>query len=172
MRRKISFMLMAGVAVAAPCFAGLFDDGYFWQLIAQGVTVIKNTGTLVSLEQEAQQNISRAAAFVRNPSGWSGAITRSQGVLDDHSNGNDQVALSRLNLALKASREVYGHIDMEQPTTQNMATLSILLNNQASLKNEADKLSEELETRGRYLDKMKLDGDWGCVSCTLGAHQQ
>jgi hypothetical protein len=164
MKKKISFILL-GVAVTTPCFAGLFDDGYFIQLIAQGVQVIRNGKQVIDEAQKAKAHFEQVAAFAKNPGGWRNILTRGEAALDQISNGSDNVALQRINDSIRASQRVYTEISNQPPTLANMAALSSLSLQQVEAKNQADQLAESL----RIDEQIRIGRQhesWGCISCT------
>jgi hypothetical protein len=141
-KKKFSLMLVGVALVATPCFAGLFDDVYFAQLIQQGVQMIRNG-------EQAVANIKGAAQFIAHPAGWRQAIDTATVALDQVSTGSDSVALQRLNRALGASQQVYRQISNEPPTLANIAALSSLSLQQVEAKNQADQLAAQLQSEQR-----------------------
>jgi hypothetical protein len=139
MKKKISFILIGSVILATPCFALFGEDiAYLIQLINQGRQAVQ-------VAREAKANMEQAAAFVRNPGSWRNVLYRAQSTLDQVSTGSDNVALQRINEALKASQEVYTAISNEIPTTANMAALSALSLQQVEMKQKADELNTHLQ---------------------------
>jgi hypothetical protein len=128
------------------------------RLIYQGVVTAKN-------------EITQAANYVRHPQNWRTYLdtaSRITGV----SNGTDWAELQRINGMLKATREAMDQFSYTQLSAGDMARMNQLGIQMMDLQQRADALNASLESIGTYRSKVQSSGDWGCVSCSVGAHQQ
>jgi hypothetical protein len=164
-KRKISFILIGSVFLATPCFALFGEDlAALAQLISQGIQ-------MVALANKAKSNFEQAAAFIKNPGGWKNILARGGVLLDQASNGSDNVALQRINESIRASQRVYAEVSSQPPSLANMAALSALSLQQVEAKNQADQLAESLQINDE-LRIARQHESWGCISCTMQRRKQ
>jgi hypothetical protein len=113
----------------------------------------------------------QAANYVRHPQTWTSYLDTAVRVTGA-SNGSDLAELQRINSMLRATREAYAQFSYAQLSAGDMARMNQLGIQVMDLQQRSDALNASLESIGSYQDKVQRDGDWGCVSCSLGAHQQ
>lgn len=134
MKRKLVF----GLALfSVPAFCGLipglpdivFDPSTYGQVIADVKAVLK----VYEQEQQVEQNVRMAAAFVRSPGAWKQIVVNAAqatgSALGKPSTGSDLAAIAQLaegrRTALEAMRQIASD-PRYQPTAENTAQVSLL----------------------------------------------
>jgi conjugal transfer/entry exclusion protein len=173
-KSKVLGVVVVGLLVAQQAKPDIFgmDIGVLVAILGQVQQEVAEARQIYAGIQQTKSQIEQMGAFVKSPGAWRRALDGAQVALSQVSNGTDNETLKEINEAIRASQQVYKTISYEIPTTSNMVALSELSLQQAQLKREADQLNASLQSIGQYQDKVKQSGDWGCVSCSIGAHQQ
>ncbi|MFL6465956.1 MAG: hypothetical protein ACJ73N_16295 [Bryobacteraceae bacterium] len=154
MKRKASFILVAvlsaGLLVPVKAKADLFgaDLAFLSQLVAQGISMIKQAADLYATEQKAQHNIEQAAHFIAHPS-WSGVLQRGQDALETYSDTSDAGKLARLRRQIQIGREAIQEANGQPLTLDAAANVSRLSLEVAGAKEQASALEAQMKSDQR-----------------------
>lgn len=161
-----------GLAVipARAQFGGL-DTAVLYSILGQIQQEVAQARLIYQGVMNTKNEVQQAANYVRHPQNWTAYMDTAVRVAGT-SNGADAAELQRINAVLKATREAYGQFSYVQLSAGDMARMNQLGMQMIDLQQRSDSLNASLQSIGAYQDKVRADGDWGCVSCSIGAHQQ
>jgi len=157
--------VFAVLLIATPAKADLFgaDIAFLSQLVQQGIQAARQA-------EQAYQNVRQFASYVAHPGSWQRELELASGTIERVSNGADNVALARIDAAIKAAQEAtqQSRNFSENPTLGNVTAMSTLTLQQAEAMNIKDRLNRHLQDMAR-MDQYQAqgDGELGNVSETF-----
>lgn len=158
------------VAIPARAQFGL-DTAVLYSILTQVQQQVEQARAIYRGVTETKAEVIQAANYIRHPQNWKQYLDTATSVAGV-SNGADHTELQRINSMLRATREAYAQFSYQQLSAGDMVRVNQLGVQMMDLKQRSDALTTELQSVEQYQNKVRSDGDWGCVSCSLGAHQR
>lgn len=167
----LTFIAVCGV-LAIPAHAQFgIDSAVLYSILTQIQQEVAQARLIYQGVVQAKSEIQQAANYIQHPQNWQTYLNTAVQVAGV-SNGNDLTQLQRINAAITATREALGQFSYTQLSAGDMARMNQLGVQMVDLQQRADALNASLQSVNAYKDKSQSDGGWGCVSCSVGAHQQ
>lgn len=172
-KSKAVGLVLVGLLAAQQAKPDLFgaDVGVLTAILGQIEQEVAQARAIYQGVQETRNEITQAANYIQHPQSWLSYLNTAANMAGA-SNGSDLAELQRLRAMLQATHEAYTQFSYAQLSAGDMARMNQLGLQMMDLQQRADSLNASLQSIGIYQDKVRQSGDWGCISCTIGAHQQ
>lgn len=171
-RTKVIAAAAVGIGLAAiPAHSQVLSLPVLYSILAQIQQEVAQARAIYQGVVNTKEEIVQAANYVRHPQSWKQYLDTATSIAAV-SNGADHTELQRINSMLRATREAYAQFSYQQLSAGDMVRVNQLGAQMMDLQQRSDTMTAGLQSVEQYQNKVSTDGDWGCVSCTLGAHQR
>jgi hypothetical protein len=159
------------VVPAHALFVPDLNTAVLYSILGQLTQEVAKAGLILRAITDTKAEIAQYANYVRLPQTWKSYLNVATSVTGT-SNGADAIELQRYNAMLRTAHESYNQFSFTELNAGDMARMDQLGIQMVDLQQKADALSASLLSSAEYQAKVRNDDGWGCVSCTLGAHQR